>query len=257
MPNDAGARRIKAVVQYDGTDFAGFQRQKGERTVQEVLESALGDLLEHPVTVKGSGRTDAGVHARGQVISFTTTGTVPAERLAKALSTYLPPDVLLDGAEDVPLGFDPQMDAKVKTYCYRLWRLPVQDVFWTRYSHWYPWNLGFDVLSAETDAALGRHDFLSFRASGSSAKTTVREISEARWVRRVIDGRPDALWEFWVSADGFLYKMVRLLVGTLLDAGRGHLPQGTVERALVYPGEIKIGTCAPGKGLCLETVTYS
>ena len=217
----------------------------------------MEDLLAHPVTVKGSGRTDAGVHARGQVISFTTTGTLPAERLPRAIQTFLPEDVLLVSAEEAPLGFDPQMDAVGKTYCYRLWRLPVQDVFWARYSHWYPWNLDLDVLSAEADAALGRHDFLSFRALGSSAKTTVREISESRWVRREIDGRPDALWEFWISADGFLYKMVRLLAGTLLDVGRGHLAQGMVARALAHPGEVRIGTCAPGKGLCLEAVTYS
>lgn len=250
-------RRLKAVVQYDGTSFAGFQRQRGDRTVQEVLESALAEILGHPVTVKASGRTDAGVHARGQVISFTTTGSLPADRLPRAVQAFLPADVMLDSAEDVPVGFDAQMDAVGKTYCYRLWRLPVQDVFWSRYSYWYPWELRFDVLSAEADAALGKHDFASFRALGSSSKTTVRDVTQARWVRREIDGRPDALWEFWISADGFLYKMVRLLVGTLLDAGRGHLQQGIVEKALAHPGGIKIGTCAPGRGLCLEAVAYS
>ncbi|MEX0973759.1 MAG: tRNA pseudouridine(38-40) synthase TruA [Bacillota bacterium] len=250
-------RRLRAVVQYDGTGFRGFQRQKDERTVQEVLESALGELLGHSVTVKGSGRTDAGVHARGQVISFITTGTVPSERLPRALSTFLPGDILLDRAEDVPLDFDPQMDATGKTYCYRIWRLPKQDVFWARYSHWDHGRLDFGLLAEETRSLVGKHDFLSFRAVGSSAKTTVREVREARWVSREVDGQRDALWEFWVSADGFLYKMVRLAVGTLLDVARGHFPPRTVEKALRFPGQIKIGTCAPGKGLCLEEVTFS
>ncbi len=253
----ASLRRLKAVVQYDGTSFCGFQRQAGERTVQEVLESALAELLRHQVTVKASGRTDAGVHARGQVISFTTPGTLPADRLPRALRTFLPEDVLLEAAEDVPLDFDPQMDAIGKTYCYRVWRLPAQDVFWIRYTHWYPWALKFDLLEAEAAAIVGKHDFLPFRAEGSSAKTTVRNVTQAMWVRKDVDGRPDALWEFWISADGFLYKMVRLLVGTMLDVARGHLPPGTVRAALENPGEARIGSCVQGKGLCLEAVYYS
>lgn len=256
-PGGAAGRRLKAVVQYDGTGFAGFQRQPGERTVQSVLEEALQQLLGHPVTVKASGRTDAGVHARGQVIAFTTSSTVPAERLPRALRGLLPADVLLSRAEEVPADFDPQTGAVSKTYCYRLWRLPEQDVFWARYSHWHPWPLDFDLLAAEAAAVVGKHDFLSFRAEGSSAKTTVREVIRAEWVRKEVDGRPDALWEFWVAADGFLYKMVRLLVGTFIDVARGHLPAGTVRRALLDPGGVAIGACAPGKGLCLEAVSYS
>ncbi len=244
-------------MQYDGTGFAGFQRQVGERTVQSVLEEALQQLLGHPVTVKASGRTDAGVHARGQVISFTTSSTVPAERLPRAVRAFLPPDVILGPAEDVAVDFDPQSDAVSKTYCYRLWRLPEQDVFWARYTHWHPWRLDFDLLATEAEAIIGKHDFLSFRAEGSSAKTTTREVVRAEWIRREVDGRPDALWEFWVAADGFLYKMVRLLVGTLIEVARGHLPAGTVGRALADPGRIAVGPCAPGKGLCLEAVSYS
>lgn len=256
-------RRIKAVVQYDGTDFCGSQRQAGQRTVQGVLEEALERLLGHPVTIKASGRTDAGVHARGQVISFTTTNSVPAGRLSRAVQTFLPEDVLLSSAQDVPLGFDPQLDAVSKTYCYRLWRDQEQDMFWTRYSHWYPWRLDFNLLNDEARAVVGRHDFVSFRAEGSSAKTTVREVTRAEWIRREVVGRPDALWEFWISADGFLYKMVRLLVGTLLDVGRGQLPSGVIAAAVgdeskgSVGSDAKIGACATAKGLCLEEVRYT
>ncbi len=250
-------RRLKAVVQYDGTEFAGFQRQVGQRTVQEVLETALARLLGEPVTLRAAGRTDAGVHARGQVISFVTSSTIPAERLSRAVSTFLPDDVILEKAEDVPLEFDPLRDAVRKTYCYRLWRSERPDVLRLRYAHWYPWKLDSELLRFESQALVGKHDFLSFRAEGSSAKTTVREVLEARWVSREVDGDKDALWEFWISADGFLYKMVRLTVGTLLDVARGHLPPGTVSEALRRPGQIQPGTCVPGKGLCLEEVTFS
>lgn len=260
--SETAVRRIRAVVQYDGTDFCGSQRQAGQRTVQGVLEDALEQLLGHQVTIKASGRTDAGVHARGQVISFTTTGSVPADRLSRAVQTFLPEDVLLSSAQDVPLGFDPQMDAVSKTYCYRLWRDQKQDMFWTRYSHWYPLRLDFDLLNDEARSIVGRHNFVSFRAEGSSAKTTAREVTRAEWIRREVVGRPDALWEFWISADGFLYKMVRLLVGTLLDVGRGHLLGGAIAAAIedvnrVWVGsDVRIGACAPAKGLCLEEVRY-
>lgn len=253
----AGDRRVMAVVQYDGTDFRGFQWQRGQRTVQGVLETALGSLLGHEVKVKGAGRTDAGVHARGQVISFVTGAKIPADSIPRALSTFLPGSVLVERAQDVRLGFDPQRDAIAKTYCYRLWRSERPDVLWARYCHRYPWRLDFDILSREAGLLLGRHDFLSFRAAGSSAQTTVREVREARWVTREVDGAGGIMWEFWLTADGFLYKMARLMVGTLLDIARGHLPQGTVREALDRPGLVRVGRCAPGEGLCLEEVIFS
>lgn len=250
-------KRVKAVVQYDGTAFLGFQRQKRGRTVQETLEASLGRLLGHEVKVKGAGRTDAGVHARGQVVSFLTDSPMPAERIPEALAGLLPEDVLVVAAEEVPLDFDPQKDARRKTYCYRIWRKAEPDVFFRRYSYWYPGSLDFDLMQKESASFLGRHDFRSFRASGSSAKTTVREVSEVRWAVRGALGSKDALWEFWVTADGFLYKMVRLMVGTVLDVARGHLPEGTVAAALTRPGQVRIGRCVPGKGLCLEQVAFS
>ena len=253
----AETRRIKAVVQYDGTAFSGFQRQKRGRTVQEVLEVSLGKLLGHEVKVKGAGRTDAGVHARGQVVSFLTGCPMPAERIPRALAGLLPDDVLVVAAQEVPLDFDPQKDAKRKTYCYRIWRAAQPDVFWRRYSYWQPGPLDFDRVQKESASFLGSHDFLSFRATGSSAKTTVREVFEAHWSTRDASGSPDALWEFWVAADGFLYKMVRLMVGTVLDVAQGRLPEGTVAEALARPGQVRIGRCVPGKGLCLEQVAFS
>jgi len=254
------ARRIRARVQYDGTEYSGFQKQKNVRTIQEVLEKSLGRLLSHNVTVQGAGRTDAGVHARGQVIAFNTNSSIPAEKIPKSLAVFLPRDVLVDWAEDVSLDFDPTRDAISKTYCYRIWRSQRPCIMLHRYVLWYPGYLDFDLISKETRMLLGRRDFRNFRASGSSAKTTVREVFEARWVRKDVENQKDALWEFWITADGFLYKMVRLIVGTLIDVGRGYLPEGTVREALEgdgTSGTIKIGRCVPGRGLCLEKVQFS
>jgi tRNA pseudouridine38-40 synthase len=243
-------RRIKAVVQYDGTDYSGFQRQTNARSVQEVLETGLSKLLGHPVVVRASGRTDSGVHARGQVVAFDTCASIPAERVPRAVAGFLPRDIIISAACEVPLIFDPLRDAVSKTYCYRLWRHTVPDLFWSRFTYWYPGSLDFDVIQAETLELVGRHDFRNFRAQGSSATTTVREVFDVEWKRK------DKLWEFYITANGFLYKMVRLLVGTLLDIGRGRYGPGTMRLALNEIPRV-VGTCAPPQGLSLEEVQFS
>ncbi len=255
-----GTSRIKMVIQYDGTMYAGFQRQIGFLSVQEVLEDCLGELLGHRVKVRASGRTDAGVHARGQVIAFNTSSPIPAERIPRALNGLLPDDIIANSAELVDRAFDPVRDAVSKTYCYRIWRKEDLLVFAHRYVLWYPGSLDFGLMVQETADFLGTNDFCNFRNEGSSAKTTVRNVLEAKWVTRDMEDEKDVLWEFWVTADGFLYRMIRLMVGTLIDIGRGYLPQGTVRKALdtgARDQNMKIGRCVPGKGLCLERVQFS
>jgi len=255
-----GTSRIKMVIQYDGTRYAGFQRQAGFLTIQEVLEDRLEELLGHTVKVRASGRTDAGVHARGQVIAFDTSSSIPAERMPRALNGLLPEDIIVNAAHLVSPGFNPMKDAVSKTYCYRIWRKKELLAFAHRYVLWYPGSLDLDLMVQETVEFLGANDFSNFRNQGSSAKTTVRNVSEARWIRRDIEDEKDVLWEFWVTADGFLYRMIRLMVGTLIDVGRGYLPPGTVREALDTGRkneDVKIGRCVPGKGLCLERVQFS
>jgi tRNA pseudouridine38-40 synthase len=252
--------RVRLDIQYDGTRYAGFQRQRNARTIQGVLEAALGRLLQHPVTVKAAGRTDAGVHARGQVVAFNTLASIPPENIPKALAGLLPDDIIADRAEEVEPDFDPMRDAVSKTYCYRIWRGERLPVMAHRYVLWYPGRLDYRLMEAEASEFLGRKDFANFRALGSSARTTVRRVTQARWVQKRIDGEEGALWEFWVTADGFLYKMIRLMVGTMLDVGRGYLPPGTVKGALEAAEAgygFKVGQCLPGKGLCLERVSFS
>lgn len=252
--------RVKMEIQYDGTKYAGFQRQKNILTVQEALEDALQKLLKHSVTVRAAGRTDAGVHARGQVIAFDTVSPIPPHRIPKGLIGLLPEDIIVNYAKQVAFDFDPVKDATSKTYCYRIWRSKRLSILAHRYVLWYPGNLDYDLMVREALEFEGTRDFANFRALGSSAKTTVRSVKRARLVRKDLEGQQDVLWEFWITADGFLYRMIRLMVGTLLDIGRGYLPPGTVRAALEAAESktrFKIGKCAPGKALCLEKVCFS
>lgn len=243
-------RRIKAIVQYDGTGYSGFQRQKNAMSVQEKLEGALSRLLKHKVVVRAAGRTDKGVHARGQVIVFDTFSTIPAEVFPDALIGYLPEDISVVDTQAVPMSFDPMKDSVSKTYCYRIWRNRAQDIFWKRFTTWYCGELDFEAMVNESARFLGEHDFSNFSVKSSSVKTTVRKVLDARWEKG------DDLWEFYITGSGFLYKMVRLIAGTLIDVGRGRFPQGTVENALKeFPHQV--GKCASPKGLCLEEVQFS
>ncbi len=252
--------RIKMQLQYDGTCYAGFQRQKNIPTVQSALEKALGKLLNHSVTVRAAGRTDSGVHAKGQVVAFNTTSPIPPERIPRGLLGLLPDDIVVDYAWQVPLDFDPVKDAISKTYCYRIWRWKRMPIMAHRYVLRYTGYLDYQLMVDEALDFQGKNDFANFRALGSSAKTTVRHVFQTKWVQRMVGRQEGAMWEFWVTADGFLYRMIRLMVGTLLDVGRGYLPAGTVKRALEAAklrSKVKIGKSASGKGLCLEKVCYS
>ena len=180
MPNI----RIKMCIQYDGTRYSGFQRQKDCLTVQGVLEESLERLLGHPVTIRAAGRTDAGVHARGQEVAFDTTASIPPARIPMALRAFLPEDLIASSATAVPPDFDPVKDAVNKTYCYRIWRLEGLSVLAHRYVFWYPGNLDFELMSKEALEFEGTKDFANFRAQGSSARTTVRQVFEARWARK-------------------------------------------------------------------------
>jgi len=198
--------RVRLHLQYDGTQYAGFQRQKDVVTVQGVLEDALGKLLKHPVRVRAAGRTDAGVHARGQVVAFDTVSSIPPDRIPKGLIGLLPDDVIADWAEEVALDFDPVKDAVSKTYCYRIWRGDRLPVMAHRYVLWYPGHLDYRLMEDEAAGFQGTNDFANFRALGSSAKTTVRGVTQATWVQKEVDGQKGVLWEFWVTADGFLLQ---------------------------------------------------
>ncbi len=244
---------IKVVIAYDGTDYHGFQEQRGTRfvTVQSVLEKCLKRLSGRQIRVIGAGRTDAGVHARGQVINFDPLGwTIPPERVAYALNGVLPRDIVALSSKAVPDSFHARFSAVAKTYRYTVHNAPVPSPFTRLYSLHVPQLLDVESMSKAAVALLGRHDFAPFRALGTPVKSTVRTVHEAS-VRRegefiYID----------IRADGFLYHMARLIVGTLLRVGLKKIPPSYVADVLAGRNGAKAGPAAPARGLCLEKVEY-
>jgi len=239
------ARRFRARVEYDGTDFSGFQVNPGKRTVQGVLEAALARLGdEGERRVDGAGRTDAGVHATGQVIAFTYTGRLTATELDRALDALLPTDIAIRGVRRVPDGFHPRFAARYREYRYTVWngpRSPLRE----RTALGLRAPLDTAAMSRAGSVFIGRHDFSAF---GAADRSPVRTVHAVR-VRR--EGR---LVTIDVRADAFLRGMVRRMVAVLLEVGLGKMDETAVRAALAGPGPALDGAAAPAKGLCLRRV---
>ncbi len=241
------------TVAYDGTDYCGFQRQRpGQVSIQQRLEEALEHLLGKPVRVTGAGRTDAGVHAEGQAVGFRAGLVIPVDRLPYAINQHLPADIVITGARLVPDGFHPRFSARSKVYRYTLWREPFPSPFHRRYTWHRPEPLNTVDMAAAADCLVGRHDFAAFAASGRSVgdSDTVRTL----WRCDIEEAGPRLI--FRLEGDGFLYKMVRGIVGTLVEVGRGRWPPQMVAGILASRDRRKAGPSAPPHGLCLEAVRY-
>ncbi len=241
---------IKLTICYDGTNYAGWQIQKNRISVQEVLQSAIKQITGEDVKVVGSGRTDAGVHAKGQVASFETNSTIPAENFYKALNTVLPDDVKVLNSQAVDCNFNARKCAKQKTYEYHLYLSDVQNPLKERYAHKIQGELDVDKMISASKVLLGKHDFVAFSATGSSVKTTVREI-----YRINIDKSGQDL-VISVTGNGFLYNMVRIIVGTLIKVGKGDMDE-TALKDMLLSGKRSQGVATmPAKALCLKEVIY-
>lgn len=240
------------VVQYDGTNYAGFQIQPNQRTIQGELENALARLAPRPICVVGAGRTDAGVHSEGQTVSFRDCRlTVPVGRLPYALNTLLPRDIRVVESRLAGPDFHARYSAQEKTYRYQIYEGEFPNVFWQRYAFWSRELLDWEAISHCAQFFVGHLDFASFAASGSSVKTTVRTMSKVE-----IDGI-SPLKTLRFTADGFLYNMVRNLVGTLLDVGRGKLNEGDIRSILQGRDRSLASATSAPQGLVLESVKYS
>ena len=244
-PRGPVTRRFRATVEYDGTEFAGFQLQPGARTVQGELEAALARLsggVRQPVT--GAGRTDAGVHAAGQVISFTYPGGLSVEELTEALNGNLPPDVAIRDLRRAPAGFNPRYAARYREYRYSIWngpRSPLRE----RTALWVRAALDTAAMASAATAFEGRHDFSAFGGTDPQPVRTVHRIRVRRAGSQVtID----------VRADAFLRGMVRRIVATLLAVGTGKLEPGAVSGMLAAREPALGGAAAPARGLCLRRV---
>src|SRR3954452_18635469 len=271
---------FKITLAYDGTDYVGWQRQANGVSIQGLIEDALRELEGRHVPVAGAGRTDAGVHALGQVAGFTIAGAIGPEALVRALNAHLPPAIRIVDAEEAAAAFHPRFGARQKTYRYQLWNGDVLSPFERSYAWHVPGPLDIEAMNAAAGRLVGRHDFAAFQATGSPVATTEREIFSSR----VIAGlKPCAASEatgsgaglvaatasgaglqpcgplivYEVSGAGFLRHMVRTLVGSLVEVARGRRPIDWISEVLASRDRSAAGPTAPPHGLFLVNVTYA
>ena len=243
-------RRIQLIVEYDGTNYAGWQRQANALAVQQVLEEKLNKLTGERIVVHGASRTDAGVHALGQSAHFDTASRIPGEKFSYALNALLPRDIRVRESRDVPSDFHARFSTKGKRYRYLFWDAPHAGAL-NRNTHAHSiYPLDVQKMQAEAEALIGTHDFAAFAASGSVVKDTVRTIWRADVTR---DGHEVKLI---VEGSGFLYNMVRIIAGTLRDVGSGKLEPGALRRAIETGNRLDLGVTAPAHGLTLMKVYY-
>lgn len=244
-------RNLRLILSYDGTDFSGWQTQPGFRTIQETLEKAIAKLTsEESIRVNASGRTDAGVHAVGQVVNFYSTTQLPPEVLVRAINAHLPDDVAIHHADEVPEAFDANRDALRKLYRYVIHDGTVPSPFLRRYCCQSRHPLDAAAMRRAAEPLKGCHDFHSFETDWPNRASSVRTITHLA-VNRV----GDWIW-IDVEADGFLYNMVRAIAGTLMNIGRGYWPESYVAEILQAEDRTRAGPTAPAQGLFLMRVTY-
>ena len=231
---------------YDGTAYAGFQVQPNAPTVQGELERVLAVICAEPVRFTGAGRTDAGVHASGQVIDLRTTSGLGAAELERGVNALLPEDIAISDLEPAADHFHARFSATGRTYEYRIRNAPVRDPLWVRREHWHPGELDVAAMRAAAAHLVGRHDFAAF-AAGESGERTVRR---AEWISE------GSVLRFEIESDAFLRGMVRGIVGTLLWVGRGKLTVERFAEVLAAKDRALAGPSAPAKGLCLVAVRY-
>jgi tRNA pseudouridine38-40 synthase len=247
-------RSIRLTIAYDGTNFAGWQWQTAQRTVQETLETVLRKLTGEPIRAVASGRTDSGVHALAQVVNFQTASAIPVERFPRAINSELPDDVIVLSACEMPLGFHAIRDAVSKRYRYVLDDGPQPDVFRRSYCWHYRYSLDVESMHAAAQSWLGTHDFHSYQTHGSPRVSTIRTVLDVSVCRP--EKLAPELIHFEVEADGFLYNMVRVMVGTLVEVGRGARPVTWPAEALAATDRRAAGITAPPHGLFLVRVHY-
>ena len=243
-------RNLRLDLCYDGTRYRGWQRLPGrDDTIQGKLETALSRILGEPIELSGSGRTDAGVHAKGQVANFHCDSAMPLEEILQNLRRYLPEDIGIYSCKEASPRFHARLNAREKTYCYRIWNSDAPCVFERRFVAVMPEPLDVEAMKQAADLLLGQHDFSAFCGNAKMKKSTVRELY-------AIDiSRQGQEIQIRFTGNGFLYNMVRILTGTLIEVGRGERSPDSIP-ALFGAKREQAGFLVPAQGLCLEEVVY-
>ena len=244
-------RNVKLTIAYDGSGYSGWQRQSdGFATVQQTLEEVMLRIVKQPVTLRASGRTDTGVHAAGQVANFFTDTSIPTARLAHAINSRLPRDIRIIKSEEVSDDFDSILSAKSKLYRYTVFNHLNLPPYADKYCHHFYLKCDLASLQAAAEKITGEHDFASFASSGSVRQSTVRHVLRCQVWKKFH-------WLFFdLEGTGFLYHMVRNIVGTLLEIGRGYWEPAHMEEILAARQRSVAGPMAPPNGLCLQWVKY-
>ncbi|MBO5364401.1 MAG: tRNA pseudouridine(38-40) synthase TruA [Clostridia bacterium] len=246
-------KNIAMLIRYDGTNYHGWQRQKNGISVQQAVETALSALTGETVEITGCSRTDAGVHAMEYLFHFHSGTEIPTERLPYALNYHLPKDISALSAWEMPEEFHARFSAKGKRYIYRIWNSGLRNPFVSRYSWQMPYRLDVDAMIAAAPILEGTHDFSSFMAAGGSQKTTVRTVRLCRVER---DPEQRELITITVEADAFLYNMVRIITGTLVEIGLHRIRVEELPAILASCDRKRCGMTAPPQGLFLKKVYY-
>ena len=243
-------RNLRLDLCYDGTRYRGWQRLPGvDNTLQGKLEQTLSRILEEPIEISGSGRTDAGAHARGQVASFHCHSTMDTKEILSQLRRYLPEDMGIYSCKEVPPRFHARLNAKTKTYCYRIWNSTQPCVFERRFVTVLPEKLDLKAMEQAAAYLIGEHDFSAFCAAKSKKKSTVRRVDQITIEKQ----GPELQLSF--TGNGFLYNMVRIMVGTLVEVGLGQRSPESIPE-LFGGSRAQAGRLMSAQGLCLMEVTY-
>ncbi len=255
-------RNIKLIIEYDGTRYNGWQRQSPRqrtkspskrrrfKTIQEEIEKTLKRLLKEEVVLIGAGRTDSGVHAEAQVANFKTGSKLSVRNIRDGLNSLLPKDIAIKKAEEVPLKFNSRFNTKAKLYRYRIFNSKTRSPLVQKYTALITYALDISKMRREAKSLIGRHNFKSFQGSNKRSKNSIRNLKRLDIVKKA------KFIDFYIEADGFLYNMVRNIVGTLIEVGRGRFPEGSLKEILSSKFRGSAGPTAPPKGLCLLKVRY-
>lgn len=243
-------RNIKLTIEYDGTNYHGWQSQENAITVQDVLKKAISEITKEKINLIGCSRTDVGVHALGQVANFTTESRVPPDRFSYALNRVLPPDIVVNRSEEVSLDFHARYGARGKTYRYLIYNSQFPSALMRKRAYHVSHNLELEAMEKACGYFTGTHDFSAFRASGSDARSSVRTITELSLKKK------DSILEMEVSGDGFLYNMVRIIAGTLIEIGTGDIKPEGIADIIASCDRKRAGRTAPAHGLYLVGIQY-